>query len=46
MKNKIFPPVPPTPKEYWDDKDWAHHNIGEISNEYPNLGLRLLTNRL
>ena len=46
MKNETFPPVPLTPKEYWDDKDWAHLNIGEISNEYPNLWVAIVNKQV
>jgi len=37
MQTKIYPPVPPTPKEYWEDNDWANEHISEISEAHPNL---------
>lgn len=36
MKHEEHPPVPPTPKEYWDDRDWVHEHISEITEQYPN----------
>jgi hypothetical protein len=32
-----LPPVPPTPKEFWEDRDWAYENLTEIEEKYPNL---------
>ncbi|MDL1875997.1 hypothetical protein FBQ85_12620 [Cytophagia bacterium CHB2] len=37
MPNQAFPPVPPTPREYWEDNDWANAHIAEIAAAYPNL---------
>ncbi|NUO81178.1 hypothetical protein HUU05_13955 [candidate division KSB1 bacterium] len=37
MPNQAFPPVPPTPREYWEDNDWANTHIAEIAAAYPNL---------
>jgi len=37
MQSKIYPPIPDTPKEYWDDSKWANENFTEISKEHPNL---------
>ena len=37
MQGNTYPPVPPTPKDYWEDSDWADVHIGEISEAYPNL---------
>lgn len=36
MNHQEYPPVPPTPKEYWDDHAWVHHHIGELAKTYPN----------
>ncbi len=37
MNTNNYPPVPPTPKEYWEDSDWANEHFSEIVKEYPNL---------
>lgn len=34
---EVCPPVPPTPKEYWEDSEWADENFSDIVKEYPNL---------
>lgn len=37
MPNQASPPVPPTPREYWEGNDWANAHIAEIAAAYPNL---------
>jgi len=37
MQANTYPPVPPTPQEYWDDSDWMDAHIGGIAKAYPNL---------
>lgn len=37
MSSQAFPPVPPTPREYWEDNDWANAHIAEIAAAHPNL---------
>ncbi|MDI6794904.1 MAG: DUF5678 domain-containing protein [bacterium] len=32
-----YPPVPPIPEEYWEDRKWAYDHIDEIVKKYPNL---------
>ncbi len=36
MRNNEYPPVPPTPKEFWEDEDWAFDNYNELVKLYPN----------
>ena len=36
-KKEDYPPVPPIPKQYWEDRKWAYDHIDEIVKEYPNL---------
>lgn len=37
MSNQIYPPVPPTPSEYWVDNQWADEHITDLAQAYPNL---------
>ncbi len=46
MKNKIYPPIPKTPQEYWDDSKWANENITEIVREYPNLWVAIVDKKI
>ena len=46
MNNEIYPPVPPTPKEYWDDSKWANENFSEISEQYPNLWVAIVDKKV
>ena len=37
MHANNYSPVPPTPKEYWEDNAWTDEHIAEISEAHPNL---------
>ena len=41
-KMHVCSPVPPTPKEYWEDSEWADENFSNIVKEYPNLWVALV----
>jgi len=36
MNHQEYPAVPPTPQEYWDDRNWAHQHLAELAQAYPN----------
>lgn len=36
MQNNEYPPIPETPKEFWDDEDWAYDNYSELIKNYPD----------
>lgn len=36
MKTQAYQPIPPTPKEYWEDERWADEHINEIVKDHPN----------
>ncbi len=42
----IYPPVPPTPEEYWEDSDWADEHIDEITETYPNLWVAVVNKQV
>ena len=46
MTNDISPPVPKTPKEYWNDSKWANDNFSEIVKEYPNLWVAIVNKKV
>ena len=46
MNNEIYPPVPPTPKEYWDDFKWANEHFSEISEAHPNLWVAIVDKKV
>lgn len=37
MSNPVYPPVPPTPKEFWEDNVWVDEHITDIAAAFPNL---------
>ena len=36
MQDNEYPPIPTTPKEFWDDEDWAYDNYNNLVRKYPN----------
>ena len=36
MSEEDYPPVPPIPKEFWEDEGWAYDNYNELVRMYPN----------
>jgi len=46
MQKNIIPPIPKTPKEYWDDSKWANENFTEISKKYPNLWVAIVNKKV
>ena len=45
-ETEVYAPVPPTPKEYWEDRDWAYEHFGEIAKEYPNLWVAVVDKKV
>ena len=46
MKKKINPPIPKTPKEYWDDSKWANENFSDIAKQHPNLWVAIVDKKV
>ena len=46
MQANPYPPVPPTPKEYWEDNEWADEHIGEIAEAHPNLWVAVVDKKV
>jgi hypothetical protein len=36
MQNNEYFPIPPTPKEFWDDEDWVYNNYNDLVRKYPD----------
>jgi len=36
MQNNEFSPIPSTPKEFWEDEDWAYDNYNDLVKLYPD----------
>lgn len=45
-KADVCPSVLPTPKEYWEDSDWADENFSKIVEDYPNLWVAVVDKKV
>jgi len=36
MQDNEYPPIPSTPKEFWEDEDWAYDNYNDLVKLYPD----------
>ena len=45
-KADVYPPIPPTPKAYWEDSDWADENFSKLAEDYPNLWVAVVDKKV
>ncbi|MCD6334744.1 MAG: hypothetical protein J7M27_05365 [Candidatus Latescibacteria bacterium] len=45
-RTEDYPPVPPTPKAYWEDRKWAYNHMDEIVKAYPNLWVAVVDKKV
>ena len=46
MDREIYPPIPATPKSYWEDTKWANENFTDIVRQYPNLWVAIVDKKV
>lgn len=46
MEQEIYPPIPATPKSYWEDSKWANENFTDIVKQYPNLWVAIVNKKV
>lgn len=46
MDQKIYPPIPATPKSYWQDSKWANKNFTDLVKQYPTLRVAIINKKI